>query len=44
MIGRGSGGCNIFMIMQFLWRDGDKDDEFIKSYEYEWVVEYEICI
>lgn len=31
------------MIMQFLWRDGDKDDKFIwkKSYEYEY--EYKVA-
>lgn len=30
-----NGVRNTFMIMQFLWSDGDKDDEFIKVYEYE---------
>lgn len=30
-----NGVRNTFMIMQFLWSDGDKDDEFIKGYEYE---------
>lgn len=32
------------MIMQFLWRDGDKDDKFIwkKSYEYEYKVAQQV--
>lgn len=39
-----NGVRNTFMIMQFLWSDGDKDDEFIKCYEYEQVLQYDICI